>query len=155
LKQRISIKQVTLDRLVRSAALTLALAIGSAAVPGHASAPQAAASSSGGVAETRCGWFDNPTPQNASLVDRDGAWTISVQGGHSAAGRWPRFKASQASHWVRTNAGSYGYGCACMRVTVDREASTIKRIVSSTPKALAVCRNDASIRDSEPFNPLK
>jgi hypothetical protein len=31
--------------------------------------------------ETRCGWFSNPTPANIWLYDRDGDWTIGVQGG--------------------------------------------------------------------------
>lgn len=35
----------------------------------------------------RCGWLDNPTPGNASLYDKDGEWTIAVQGGHQGEGR--------------------------------------------------------------------
>ena len=42
-------------------------------------------------AGTRCGWFSNPTPANASLYDRDGEWVIGVQGGHQAEGDWPDF----------------------------------------------------------------
>jgi len=134
---------------VAAVALTLALC----AVQSHAAAPVPAKA----APQIRCGWFDNPTPQNASLVDREGAWTISVQGGHAAifskGGGWPpRFSKSQ---WVQTNAGSYGYGCACMKVTVDAERGTITRIISATAKPLSACRNDPAIRDSEPFNPLK
>jgi hypothetical protein len=51
-------------------------------------------------AETRCGWFSNPTPANASLYDRDDEWIIGVQGGHQADGDWPQFSAKQ---WVETN----------------------------------------------------
>lgn len=39
--------------------------------------------SAAGVAqplETRCGWFHNPTPNNATLTDRDGEWVVSTQG---------------------------------------------------------------------------
>lgn len=64
------------------------------------------------ISETRCGWFSNPTPANASLYDSDAEWIIGVQGGHQADGDWPEFGAGQ---WVKRN-GNYGYGCACMRV---------------------------------------
>jgi hypothetical protein len=43
-------------------------------------------------AETRCGWFSNPTPNNASLTDRNGEWTIAIQGEFEAKGDWPEFK---------------------------------------------------------------
>ena len=29
---------------------------------------------------TRCAWFDNPTPGNATLGDRDEDWIIGMQG---------------------------------------------------------------------------
>lgn len=100
--------------------------------------------------QNRCGWFDNPSPGNATLADRDGEWTIAIQGGHQAAGEWPRFKPGQ---WVRTGVGSYGYGCACMRVTVDAETQEIEQIHSSIAKPLAACRRDRTLQ--EPENPLK
>jgi hypothetical protein len=28
------------------------------------------------AAETRCGWYDNPTPGNVFFDDADGSWTI-------------------------------------------------------------------------------
>lgn len=73
-------------------------------------------------AETRCGWFSNPTPANAWLHDRDGQWTIGAQGGHHAEGDWPSFKAGQ---WVETN-GHYGHGCACLWLRVNRGNLSIK-----------------------------
>jgi hypothetical protein len=36
------------------------------------------------AASVRCGWFDNPSPSNASLYDKDGESTIAVQGGYQA-----------------------------------------------------------------------
>ena len=90
-----------------------------------------------------CGWFDNPTPGNATLTDRDDEWTISMQGGHVAEGDWPTFTAKQ---WVRTGS-SYGYGCACMVVIADRETHEINRIVSSYAQALSVCRKDRSLHE--------
>jgi hypothetical protein len=39
--------------------------------------------------QTVCGWFENPTPGNASLQDRTGEWVIGIQGGHQDEGDWP------------------------------------------------------------------
>jgi hypothetical protein len=93
-------------------------------------------------AETRCGWFDNPTPANASLHDREGEWVISVQGGHQAEGDWPSFAPKQ---WVETN-GHYGYGCACMSVRVDRETHRVTEIVSARARPLSACRRDKALK---------
>lgn len=100
----------------------------------------------------RCGWFDNPTPGNAWLYDRDGEWIIGIQGGHQASGNWPRFA---SSHWVRTGRGNAGYGCTCMKVLADAESHEVARIVSARALALSVCRTDAAVKDLEPENPLK
>ena len=93
-------------------------------------------------AETRCGWFSNPTPANASLFDREGEWIIGVQGGYQAEGDWPSFSPKQ---WVQTN-GHYGYGCACLRVRVDRSERRILVIESAQARALSVCRRDPALR---------
>ncbi len=98
------------------------------------------------VAETRCGWFHNPTPANAWLIDRDGEWTIGVQGGYQAEGDWPSFKDSQ---WVKTNV-NYGYGCACMNVSVNKDENKIVEIRSATARPLAACRKDKAIKRKEP-----
>lgn len=92
--------------------------------------------------ETRCGWFSNPTPANASLYDRDDEWIISVQGGYQAEGDWPIFGPKQ---WVKTNV-HYGYGCACLKVRVDRDESRVLTIVSSRAQSLSVCRRDRSLK---------
>jgi hypothetical protein len=92
--------------------------------------------------ETRCGWFSNPTPSNAWLFDRDGEWTVSVQGGFQAEGDWPDFGAGE---WVETNV-HYGYGCACLKAAVDRPALKITRIVSARALPLAKCREDPALR---------
>lgn len=91
--------------------------------------------------ETRCGWFSNPTPANASLFDRDGEWVIAVQGGHQADGDWPDFAPNQ---WVKTNV-NYGYGCACLRVRADQE-KMVMAIESARALPLSKCRKDRSIR---------
>jgi len=92
--------------------------------------------------ETRCGWFSNPTPANASLHDRDDEWIIGVQGGYRAEGDWPSFKKGQ---WVETN-GHYGHGCACLRLRVNRETGRVIEIESARARPLAACRRDRSLR---------
>ena len=93
-------------------------------------------------AETRCGWFSNPTPANASLYDREAEWVIGVQGGHQAEGDWPDFGPKQ---WVETNV-HYGYGCACLRVRVDRETHKVTEIESARPRPLSACRRDRALK---------
>ena len=94
--------------------------------------------------ETRCGWFINPTPSNVWFRDRDGEWTIATQGGHQAEGDWPVFKPQQ---WVRSpNAGSYGYGCACMQVRVNKQTKEVMEIKSSHARTLTQCRQDPALK---------
>lgn len=93
--------------------------------------------------ETRCGWFNNPTPSNAWLWDRHGQWTIGLQGGYHAKGDWPTFNSQQ---WVETNR-SYGYGCACMRVKVNYQTRKILEIKSAYAKPLKACRQDRSLKE--------
>ena len=95
--------------------------------------------------ETRCGWFSNPTPANIWLYDRAGEWIIGVQGGYQVEDDWdwPIFKRRQ---WVVTNTGSHGYGCACMRLRVDRETHRVLAIKSSRARPLAACRKDPLLK---------
>lgn len=86
-------------RMIALSCLLLTFAVATA----HSGASHAPLTS---VSETRCGWFVNPTPANASLYDRDAEWIIGVQGGHQAEGDWPEFGSGQ---WVKTN-GNYGHG---------------------------------------------
>jgi len=95
--------------------------------------------------ETRCGWFSNPTPANASLYDRDGEWIIGVQGGYQAEGDWPSFGPRQ---WVKTNV-HYGHGCACLRLRVNRESGRVIEIKSARARPLAACRRDRLLRKWE------
>ena len=94
------------------------------------------------LSETRCGWFSNPTPANASLYDRDAEWIIGVQGGHQADGDWPEFGSGQ---WVKTN-GNYGFGCACMRVQTNSKIHEVSVIESARARALSACRKDAALK---------
>lgn len=123
-------------------AATAALADGQVPVAGAAAAQPA----------LRCGWFDNPTPGNATLVDRDGEWIIGMQGGHQASGPRPRFATGQ---WVRTGHGSAGYGCACLKVQADMATLEVTAVVSARGQPLAACRKDPALKGREPQNPLK
>ena len=115
--------------------ITAAFVSGQPVTPPAPSAPQRF--------ETRCGWFVNPTPANAWLEDRDGEWIIGVQGGYQAEGDWPSFKPRQ---WVETNV-HYGYGCACMRVRVDRESRRVLEIKSAYARSLSACRRDRKLKE--------
>jgi hypothetical protein len=94
--------------------------------------------------ETRCGWFDNPTPANISLFDRDDEWIIGVQGGYQVEGDWdwPDFKPGQ---WVKRN-GNYGYGCACLQLRVNKETHKVLEIKSASARPLSACRRDQSLK---------
>jgi len=116
----------------------LALTLACLALPAHAAAK----------VERRCGWFENPTPANATLTDRDGTWEIASQGGYQAEGDWPQFSGAQ---WVRTN-GHYGYGCGCMTASADPDTHQLNNLTKATARPLAACRNDTTLR--EPEHPL-
>lgn len=94
--------------------------------------------------ELRCGWFENSSPSNAFLTDKDGEWTVSMQGGHEAKGDWPKFNKID---WVNTGIGSYGYGCTCLKVISNKEEMEIIEIISANTKALLVCRRDKALRE--------
>lgn len=94
--------------------------------------------------ETRCGWFDNPSPGNASLFDRDDEWLIAMQGEYEARGDWPRFKRGE---WVNSGNGSMGYGCACMKVRISRKSHKVLEIRSARAQPLAICRRDKSLQE--------
>ena len=98
------------------------------------------------TAAVRCGWFENPTPANAWLTDRDGEWNVGVQGSYQAEGYWPVFAPSD---WVRTN-GNYGYGCACMNVQTNPEAHRVIKILSSSTRTLRSCREDPLLKEPVP-----
>ena len=91
-------------------------------------------------AETRCGWLVNPTPANWWLNDRDGEWTLGIQGGYQAPGM-DEMPDMTTRGWAETN-GHYGHGCACMRVTTDARTRRITRILSARPVPLRQCGAD-------------
>ncbi len=106
-------------------------------------APTADAQARRQPGELRCGWLQNPTPANWWLRDRDGEWLISAQGGYEAPGM-DVMPDMSTGDWVETN-GSYGYGCACMRVRVDRRTERVTTVYSARPVPIAQCRRDRSL----------
>lgn len=123
--------------------LTMLLMTAAWVLPVSAGTVRGKSASGAGAVENRCGWFVNPTPANAWLIDRDGEWIIATQGGEQAEGDWP--SPISETQWVSYGNGSYGHGCACMRVVTDRATMHVKRIVSSAGKPLAQCRRDRKL----------
>jgi hypothetical protein len=100
-------------------------------------------------AEKRCGWLVNPTPANWWLNDRDGEWTLSVQGRGGVPGLDDLPDMSRKG-WVVTNGSSYGHGCACIDMDVDRAKQEVIRIRKATPLPLSACRRDPALRKVRP-----
>ena len=58
-----------------------------------------------GAAETRCGWYQMPTPGNLLLTDKDASWSITSQGqalGPDAIGVEKAPTSTRRSSWKRT-----------------------------------------------------
>ncbi len=100
----------------------------------------ALAAAAPGGSERRCGWVQNPTPGNWSLIDRDGEWIMGAQGGYQAPGM-DEMPDMTTAGWVEVN-GHYGYGCGCMDVATDRRTQRITRVFSARPVPLRQCRAD-------------
>jgi hypothetical protein len=92
----------------------------------------------------RCGWIENPTPGNWSLVDRDGEWLIGAQGGYQAPGL-DEFPDLTEGEWKVTNGSSYGYGCACLDAKVDASTRRVERIDHIRQKPLRACSADPAL----------
>ena len=92
----------------------------------------------------RCGWFDNPTPGNMTLHDKEGEWIIGIQGGYQVAGdwNWPKFKEAQ---WVMTN-GPHGHGCACFKMKANKHSFKVLQIKRTWAKPLEACRKDKALK---------
>jgi hypothetical protein len=102
-------------------------------VPAYAAAP-----------ENRCGWLVNPTPANWWLSDRDGEWLLGTQGGYQAPGL-DDIPDMSGPQWVETNAGGYGYGCACLTVVVNQAEHRVDRLLAAKQLPLSRCRSDRSL----------
>lgn len=97
------------------------------------------------AAEKRCGWLENPTPGNWWLTDADASWTIAAQGGYSIDdASWEKMPELGGKDYVETN-GNYGYGCACLSVTVDKKNTRITKVFSGKTLPLKKCRSDKAL----------
>ncbi len=98
----------------------------------------------------RCGWFQNPTPVNYSLYDREDEWIFGVQGGYQLEDfAFPEFGKNR---WVEGPNGSYGYGCACFEVLVDAETEYVLEVRKSYYKPLSACRKDRALKKKWGFD---
>jgi len=70
-----------------------------------------------------------------------------VQAGYQVEGEWdwPDFKPRQ---WVRTNV-SYGYGCACLQLRVNKENRHVLEIKSAQAQPLGACRSRSLFEEVE------
>lgn len=96
-----------------------------------------------GVRAKRCGWLSNPTPGNWELFDGHGEWVLGEQGGYQAPGLDDMPDMSIAGWQARNR--SYGYGCACMTLTIDPATRQVLRIANARPKPLKQCRADRAL----------
>ncbi len=111
-------------------------------------------------AETRCGWFDHPSPNIVELIDADGLWSIA----------WPTpgtefyppgyFEAYTRAFDDRvrinsrgeviTDGPGYGYSCACVGGEFDRSRGKALSISRLTEIPMARCENDPKLPDRNP-----
>ena len=97
----------------------------------------------------RCGWLSNPTPSNIWLQDRDGEWLIAPQGVYQTPGDWP-WPDFKQSEWIETNVGSYGYGCACLKMQVNPKTRRVLAIKQAYSKPLRACRQEPRLKEPRP-----
>ncbi|MGL4241585.1 MAG: DUF4087 domain-containing protein [Beijerinckiaceae bacterium] len=114
---------------MRNLAISAILALGLAS-PAHAA--------------LRCGWLSNPTPANWWLQDKDGEWTLSIQGRGGVPG-FDDIPDMSTRGWVVTNGSSYGYGCACIEIEAGAKIGDVKRMGKATPRPLSACRADPKL----------
>lgn len=104
-------------------------------------------------AETRCGWFENPSPANFSLTDNDGEWVISMQGRYSvddaSMDKLP-YLDSSSNKVVNTNR-NYGFSCACLYVETDTKTHRILSVISAKTLPLKQCLEDTKISNKIPI----
>jgi len=97
--------------------------------------------------ETRCGWLDNPTPANFWLFDREAQWILGNQGGYQlSASDWDKLPEFKRGQFVPTNVGTYGYGCACLRLRVNKATHEVIAVQSARARPLSACRRDRALK---------
>lgn len=95
---------------------------------------------SASVSEQRCGWIENPSPENYFLVDQDGSWTIAVQGGYQAKG-FENLPPLTLGNEKKQGAAV----CACVDVELSKAKRRVEKIVDSFRLPATNCLNDQSL----------
>lgn len=93
--------------------------------------------------ERRCGWLYNVTPGNWWLFDGHGEWILATQGGFQAPGL-EEMPDMTTRGWIELN-GHYGYGCACMTLTVDPASLFVQKVALASPQPLKQCHDDPGL----------
>jgi Protein of unknown function (DUF4087) len=103
-------------------------------------------------AETRCGWYHNPTPGNVFLEDADGQWWISTQGSAPAPGfedaYSPVFDDRLRLDYSGKPTDRYGYSCVCAEGAFDGSAllyENVRTISRLTEIQLPRCQLDPAL----------
>jgi len=95
--------------------------------------------------ESRCGWLENPSPANYWFTDKDGEWTISIQGDKSAIGM-EKLAGFPDNEFIQTNVG-YGYGCACITIDTNFGKREVIKIYKFNPISLQRCKSDKKLKN--------
>ena len=107
------------------------------------------------TAETRCGWFTNPTPANVFLDDAHGGWTLSAQGRGGVPGFDDAWAAEGSpAEWVQMSPAGYGYGCGCVEGEFGPVGSQqVLAVRRYWHRPLAACADDPALepRDLVPM----
>lgn len=112
-------------------------------------------------AETRCGWFDHPSPNMVELVDADGLWSIAWPGAGTVyyTPGYDRAYTQAFDDRVRintrgeiiTDGPGYGYSCACVEGAFDRSEGKALSISRLTEIPIARCEADPKLPDMTPW----
>ena len=103
-------------------------------------------------AETRCGWYHNPTPANVILEDADGQWWLSMQGRAPVPGFEDAYTTEFDDRLRIDYAGQvtqrYGYSCACAEGEFDASRGQYDNVLSVsrlTEIPLSRCEQDPAL----------
>ena len=106
-------------------------------------------------AETRCGWFDHPSPNMVDLTDADGLWSLAWPGTGTVyyAPGYDEAYTQAFDDRVRintrgeiiTDGPGYGYSCACVEGKFDRNKGTALAVSRLTELPIAQCEADPKL----------
>jgi hypothetical protein len=112
-------------------------------------------------AETRCGWFDHPSPNIIELTDADGLWSIAwpSPGTEFYPPGYDEAYTQAFDDRVRINTRGeiiiegpgYGYSCACVEGEFDRDIGKALSISRLTELPIAQCQADPKLPVRTPW----